>query len=98
MLHNSSQYIIQFKKENPVAAYFIKISHSVSYLIYVGTEKASLSMTEGDLEMLLVKRGAFWIFELHNLRSIGLNEDLERHWIIILLKEQGLFEKNRIFY
>ena len=62
---------------SPVAVNFTTFSHSVSTLSYCGIELVKQPSRGGDLNALLLKREAFWIYTLDTLSPRGLNEDFD---------------------
>ena len=62
---------------SPVAVHFTTFSHSVSTLSYCGIELVKQPSRGGDLNALLLKREAFWIYTLDTLSPRGLNEDFD---------------------
>ena len=56
----------------PVAAHFLEAGHSISSLRYIGIEIVTLPRRGGDLDNLLLKRDAAWIFNLKTLAPFGL--------------------------
>uniref|UniRef100_A0A674E9P8 Reverse transcriptase domain-containing protein n=1 Tax=Salmo trutta TaxID=8032 RepID=A0A674E9P8_SALTR len=61
----------------PVAAHFLEAGHSISSLRYIGIEHVTLPRRGGDLDNLLLKREAAWIFNLKTLAPFGLNIDFD---------------------
>lgn len=62
---------------SPVAMHFMQAGHNVSALRYIGLEKVEKPRRGGDWESLLLKREAFWIYELRTLKPFGMNLDLD---------------------
>uniref|UniRef100_A0A3Q0RSG0 Helix-turn-helix domain-containing protein n=1 Tax=Amphilophus citrinellus TaxID=61819 RepID=A0A3Q0RSG0_AMPCI len=52
-------------------------SHTVFTLHYCGIETIKLHRWGGDVNTLLLKRQAYWIYTLHTLAPHGLNEDID---------------------
>ncbi len=50
--------------------------HDISTLWFCGMEKVSLPPRGGDLDLLLKRCGACWIFTLQTLSPRGLNDEL----------------------
>lgn len=63
--------------KSPVAVHFTMKKHNVSSLKYVGIEQVKLPPRGGDINSLLLKREAFWIYTLGTLAPKGLNEDFD---------------------
>ena len=61
----------------PVAAHFAEANHPVSSLRYIGIEKVNVPRRGGDIEQLLLKREASWIYQLKTLSPMGLNIDFD---------------------
>lgn len=61
----------------PVAAHFLEGNHSISSLRYIGFEHVTLPKRGGDLNNLLWKREADWIFNLKTLAPFGLKVDFD---------------------
>ncbi len=62
---------------NPVAAHFTQASHNVSALRYTGIELVKPPDRGGDVNSLLLRREAFWIYTLGTLSPKGLNEEFD---------------------
>ena len=58
-----------------VTAHFLEENHSISSLRYIGIEHVILPRRGGDLDNLLLKQEAAWIFNLKTLAPYGLNVD-----------------------
>ncbi len=74
------------------------MNYPVSSPKQIGLEKASLSNTGAELETLLIKREAFWIFRLVILTPRGLNEGLDSALDYICSERTGFFLKNNQKY
>lgn len=64
-------------KKSPVAIHFTQAQHNVSALRYLGIEQVKLTSRGGDINSLLLKREAYWIYTLETLNPKGLNEDFD---------------------
>lgn len=64
-------------EKSPVALHFTAASHNVSTLRYIGIEHVKCPSRGGDVNSLLLKREAFWIYTLGTLSPRGLNEDFD---------------------
>jgi len=60
-----------------VAVHFSQASHNVSSLRYCGIELVKQPFRGGDVNRLLLKWEAFWIYTLDTLAPKGLNEDFD---------------------
>ena len=60
-----------------VAAHLLEANHSISSLHYIGIEHVTLPRRGVDLDNLLLKREAAWIFNLRTLAPFGLNVDFD---------------------
>ncbi len=58
---------------------FFKFKHSISTLQYIGIEAVKLPRRGGDINNLLLKREAYWIYTLNTLSPNGLNGDFDIH-------------------
>ena len=63
--------------KSPVAVHFTQHGHSVSTLRYSGIEVIKSPRRGGDINALLLKREAFWIYSLETLSPKGLNEEFD---------------------
>ncbi|KAL2084518.1 hypothetical protein ACEWY4_020036 [Coilia grayii] len=63
--------------KSPVAIHFTAASHNVSSLRYIGIEHVKSPSRGGDVNSLLLKREAYWIYTLGTLFPKGLNEDFD---------------------
>lgn len=63
--------------KSPVAVHFAQFHHSVSSLRYLGIELVKLPSRGGNINSLLLKREAYWIYKLDTLSPRGLNEDFD---------------------
>ena len=61
----------------PVAAHFVEANHTVSSLHYIGIEHVPMPRRGGDIDSLLLKREAEWIYKLKTLAPQGLNLDFD---------------------
>lgn len=64
-------------KKSPVALHFSQSQHNVSTLKYIGIEQIQLPRRGGDIDTLLLRREAYWIYTLDTLNPKGLNEDFD---------------------
>ncbi len=69
--------IRQHDPRSPIAQNFSKFKHSVSTLQYIGIEAVKLPRRGGDINNLLLKREAYWIYTLNTLSPNVLNQDLD---------------------
>ncbi len=63
--------------KSPVAQHFFKLRHSISTLQYIGIEAVKLPRRRGDINHLLLKREAYWIYTWNTLSPNGLNEEFD---------------------
>lgn len=63
--------------KSPVAIHFTEARHNVSTLRYLGIEHIQLTNRGGDINSVLFKREAFWIYTLDTLSPKGLNKDFD---------------------
>lgn len=63
--------------KSPVARHFTQFSHTVSSLKYIGIEQITPPRRGGDVNALLLKREAYWIYTLNTLVPRGLNEEFD---------------------
>lgn len=63
--------------KSPVAVHFSQAHHNVSTLRYLGIEQVKISNRGGDLNALLLKREAFWIYTLNTISPKGMNEEFD---------------------
>lgn len=61
--------------KSPVALHFTQASHSVASLRYCGIELVKTPSRGGNVNQLLLRREAFWIYTLDTLAPKGLNEE-----------------------
>ncbi len=59
---------VEVQKHN----FFFKFKHSISTLQYIGIEAVKLPRRGGDINNLLLKREAYWIYTMNTLSSNGL--------------------------
>lgn len=64
-------------KKSPVAEHFTQFGHSVASLRYIGIERIQPPSRGGDVNSILLKREALWIYTLDTLSPKGLNEDFD---------------------
>lgn len=64
-------------QKSPVALHFSQAQHNVSTLKYIGIEQVHLPKRGGNIDNILLKREAFWIYTLDTLSPRGLNEDFD---------------------
>lgn len=64
-------------RKSPVAVHFHQAHHNVSALRYTGIEQVQLPRRGGDIDNILLRREAFWIYSLDTLSPNGLNEDFD---------------------
>ncbi len=62
---------------SPVAQHVFKFKHSISTLQYIGIEAVKLPRRGGDINNLLLKREAYWIYTFNTLSPNGLNKDFD---------------------
>lgn len=62
---------------SPVAVHFTQASHNVSSLRYIGIELVKQPARGGDINSLILRREAFWIYTLDTLAPKGLNVDFD---------------------
>ncbi|XP_041929101.1 uncharacterized protein LOC121693623 [Alosa sapidissima] len=63
--------------KSPVAIHFTTAKHNVSSLRYTGIEHVKCPSRGGDVNSLLLRREAYWIYTLGTLSPRGMNEDFD---------------------
>ncbi|KAL2092169.1 hypothetical protein ACEWY4_011967 [Coilia grayii] len=63
--------------KSPVAIHFTKAAHNVSTLRYTGIEQVKPPSRGGDINALLLRREAYWIYTLGTLSPRGMNEEFD---------------------
>lgn len=64
-------------QKNPVAVHFNAFNHNLSTLRYIGIEHVSTPRRGGDIDNLLLRREAFYIYMLNTLSPKGLNLEFD---------------------
>ncbi|XP_041922081.1 uncharacterized protein LOC121685553 [Alosa sapidissima] len=63
--------------KSPVAVHFTQCSDNLSSLRYCGIEVVKTPTRGGDINSLLLKKEAFWIYTLDTLAPRGMNEEFD---------------------
>nr|XP_055053666.1 uncharacterized protein LOC129438772 isoform X1 [Misgurnus anguillicaudatus] len=63
--------------KSPVAVHFTQSSHNLASLRYCGIEVVKTPPRGGDINSLLLRREAFWIYTLDTLFPKGMNEEFD---------------------
>ena len=71
--HKSS--IRRNDREYPVAIHFNDAKHDISSFRFTGIEQVQMPPRGGDLDLILKRREAYWIFTLQTLAPKGLNDE-----------------------
>ena len=91
--HKSS--IRRNDREYPVAIHFNDAKHDISSFRFMGIEQIQMPPRGGDLDLLLKRREAYWIFTLQTLAPKGLNDEFALSvmlWSVYLVDELSVFQ------
>ncbi len=64
-------------QKNPVAVHFNLKRHNLSTLRYIGVKHVKVPRRGGDVNKILLKREAYYIYTLNTLSPKGLNLELD---------------------
>lgn len=64
-------------QKNPVAVHFNTFRHNLSTLKYIGIEQVSTPRRGGDIDNILLRREAYYIYMLNTLSPKGLNMEFD---------------------
>ncbi len=64
-------------QNSPVAVHFNLKRHNLSTLRYIGVEHVKVPRRGGDVNKILLKREAYYIYTLNTLSPKGLNLELD---------------------
>lgn len=60
-------------EKNPVAVHFNTFNHNLATLQYIGIEHVAIPRRGGDIDNLLLRREAFYIYTLNTIAPKGMN-------------------------